>query len=166
MTASILMVRVPRAMTKHLRFSPILVLSLVTLGCGGAMPAGDPELTCDTGAATVTLTGDVQAVFDAKCKSCHGAGYMYGDYSTAQKTHSSTVGVKSLYAGDAGMMKIVDPQNLANSSLWLKVLGGDAANRKGPRGERTFGAMPNDGTMLTDAQKKLLKDWICTGAGL
>lgn len=152
-------------MTKHLIFSFVVVVSLVTLGCGGTTPSGDPELTCDTGAATVTLTGEVQAVFDAKCVSCHIAGYSYGDYTTAAKTHESTVGVKSLYAGTAGTMKIVDPKNLANSALWLKVLGGDAANRKGPNGEGTLGAMPNDGSTLTAAQKKLLKDWICTGAG-
>lgn len=152
-------------MTKHLFFSSVVVVSLFTFGCGGTTPMTDPELTCDTGVATVTLTGEVQAVFDAKCKSCHATGYTYGDYTDAAKTHAATVGVKSLYAGTPGTLKIVDPMNLANSALWLKVLGGDAANRKGPNGEGTLGAMPNDGTVLTAAQKKLIKDWICTGAG-
>lgn len=139
-------------------------LALAACG-GGNQMMGDPELTCDTGATAVTLSGQVQSqVFDVKCKSCHAASYQYGDYTDATKTSAATVNKKSLYAGMAGTLQVVEPNNLANSALWLKVLGGDAANRKGPKGEGTLGKMPNDGTDLTAAQKKLLKDWICTGA--
>lgn len=152
-------------MTKHLLPSIFVLSSLVTLGCGSPTPMGDPDLTCDTGAATVTLTGAVQAVFDARCKSCHATGYTYGDYTSASATHAATVGKTSYLAGMAGTMKVVEANNLANSSLWLKVLGGDAANRKGPKGENTLWIMPNDGMTLTAEQKKLIKDWICTGAG-
>ena len=153
------------AMTKYAFPAFVVLVSLVTLGCGGTTPMGDPELTCDTSAAAVTLTGGVQAVFDAKCKSCHVAGYTYGDYSDADRTFAATTNKVSYLAGAAAKMKVVDgnAKSLANSALWLKVIGGDAANRKGPNGESTLGAMPNDGTVLTAEQKKLLKDWICSG---
>jgi hypothetical protein len=149
--------------------SSIFLAAWATLGCGGGTPA-DPELTCDANPAAATLSTNVQAVFEAKCVMCHGSNYAYGDYTTAAKTFESTNG-KTSYLAQSVMgstLKVVDGANksLANSSLWLKVLGGDAANRRGPKGERTLGAMPNDGSTLTAEQKKLLKDWICTGAAL
>jgi len=151
-------------MTKSLSVSLVVLSSLVVFGCGSPPPT-DPELTCDTGRAAQTLTGGVQAVFDAKCVSCHVSGYAYGDYTTADKTFAATTNKVSYLAGTAAKLKVVDgnSKSLANSSLWLKVLGGDAANRKGPNGENTLGAMPNDGTSLTADQKQLLKDWICSG---
>ncbi len=60
-------------------------------------------------------------------------------------------------------MKIVDPGNLGNTVLWLKVLGGDAAGKRGPHGERVYGAMPL-GAGLTAKQKTEIKNWICSGA--
>ena len=74
------------------------------------------------------------------------------------------VNKKSLYAGTAATLKVVDSTSLANSSLWLKVLGGAAKGRTGPKSENVSGVMPNDNTTLTAAQKQILKDWICTGA--
>lgn len=130
-------------------------------GCG-APP--DPELTCDASPPAATLATNVQALFTAKCATCHIAGYTYGDYTTAEKTAAATVNKKSLYAAQPGTLQIVQPNQLANSSLWLKVLGGAPAGRTGPKGENVYGRMPNDGTMLSADEKKLLKDWICSGA--
>lgn len=141
----------------------LLALSSTVLffSCGAP---GDPELTCDAAPATATLSTNVQAVIEAKCsKACHLAGDTYGDYTTAAKT-GEVVNKLSLYAGTNKTMKVVDPKNLANSSLWLKVLGGAGKGRTGPNGENVFGAMPNDGTSLSADQKKILKDWICSGA--
>lgn len=131
--------------------------------CGMPVPT-DPDLTCDAAPAAATLATNVQAVFDAKCKTCHVENYSYGDYTTAEKTLAATTGKKSLYAGMAGTLMVVDAnKSLANSALWLKVLGGAMAARTGPKGENVYGKMPNDTTTLTDAEKKLLKDWICGG---
>ena len=48
---------------------------------------------------------------------------------------------------------MVDPRSLANSALWLKVLGGDdRPARAGPKGENVHGKMPNDTTTLTAAE--------------
>lgn len=54
---------------------------------------------------------------------------------------------------------MVDPTNLGNSSVYLKVLG----RTKSPAGKPVGQAMP-PGAPLTAAQKQLLKDWICSGA--
>jgi len=123
----------------------------------------DPELTCDATPAAATLGTNVQAVFTARCStSCHLANDKYGDYADAAKI-GTIVGQKSLYAGMAGTLKVVDPTSLANSALWLKVLGGSTKGRQGPKGENVYGRMPNDTSTLSTEQKKLLKDWICSG---
>lgn len=142
---------------------PALVLSTVVLtACGMPMPS-DPDLNC-SGAGSATLAANVQPVIDAKCKSCHDAtNATYGDYTNAAKT-AEIVGKKSLYAGMPGTLKVVEASNLANSSLWLKLLGGQAKGRSGPKAENVLGAMPNDGTVLTAAELKAFKDWICSGA--
>ncbi len=139
-----------------------LLLALSLLACGPA--PGDPELTCDPARPAVTLAGGLQAqVFDA-CAGCHASGYLYGDYTSATATAAATVNQKSRYAGMAGTLQVVAPNDLANSSLWLKVLGGTARGRTGPKNENVFGKMPNDGTDLSSEQKQRLKDWICSGA--
>lgn len=129
------------------------------LSCG----TSDPDLTCATSAAAATLGTNVQAVFDAKCKTCHIANYSFGDYTEASRT-ATIVSKKSIYAGTAATLLVVDPKSLANSALWLKVLGGATGGRTGPKGENVSGKMPNDSTTLTTAEKQLLKDWICSGA--
>lgn len=125
----------------------------------------DPDLTCDTSPPAATLATNVQPVFAAKCsQSCHLANDSYGDYTDAAKTLAAT-NRKSLYAGMAGTLQVADNKgSLANSSLWLKVLGGATAGRTGPNGENVYGKMPNDSTTLTADEKKLIKDWICGGA--
>lgn len=130
-------------------------------GCG----SGDPELTCSTNPPSVTLEANVQAVFTDRCTSgCHEDGYSYGDYTTVASTLEGTVGKKSAFARKDGALKVVDPGNLANSTLWLKILGGSQRGRTGPKGENVYGAMPNDRTTLGATQKQLFKDWICSGA--
>ena len=140
-----------------------LILGLGVVGgllsCG---PPPDPELTCDPTPAAATLGTNVQGVFDAKCKSCH-TNSSIGDYTTAEKTAES-VAKKSVYAGMAGTLMVVAPKSPANSALWLKVLGGASVAVTGPKGENVQGRMPQDGSMLTTEEKKILKDWICNGA--
>ncbi|PZR17461.1 MAG: hypothetical protein DI536_03830 [Archangium gephyra] len=150
---------------KKLIYGVATAALLSTSGCGEMMPPGDPELTCATAPQSATLASNVQAVFDAKCKDCHEAQYAYGDYTTAEKTLAATTDKKSVYAGRNATLMVVDGANksLANSALWLKVLGGAAAGRTGPKGENVQGKMPNDNRELTAQEKQLIKDWICTG---
>lgn len=132
------------------------------LSCGGP---SDPELTCDASPAAASLATNVQPVFAAKCsKACHLAGDSYGDFTDAAKTAAATVNKKSLYAGMGATLMVVDSKSLANSALWLKVLGGASTGRTGPKGENVYGKMPNDTSILTADEQKILKDWICSGA--
>ncbi len=124
--------------------------------------AGDSELTCDP-LGNATLATHVQPIFDVKCKTCHEGGTDYGDFTKAERS-AVVVNKVSVYAGAAKTLKVVDPGSLENSSLWLKISGGASAGRTGPKGENVFGKMPNDSTILTAAEKKIIKDWICSGA--
>ncbi len=133
------------------------------VSCGPPVPS-DPDLTCDASPPAVSLATDIQPLFQARCGTCHVANYSYGDYSTAAKT-GAIVGKKSLYAGMAASLAVVDAQSLANSALWLKVLGGATSGRTGPKGENVYGKMPNDPSItLTAEEQKQIKDWICGGA--
>jgi mono/diheme cytochrome c family protein len=55
----------------------LLPFSLLLFSCKKAV------VECD--GSTPTYTADIKAIFDANCKSCHGAGSNKGDYSTYQK---------------------------------------------------------------------------------
>lgn len=151
-------------MVRGLMKKLILLGIAAVVGLLSCSQPGDPELTCDPSPAAATLATNVQAVIGARCKTCHIENYSYGDYTTAAKT-GAIVNKKSLYAGMAGTLQVVDGTNksLANSALWLKVLGGAMAGRTGPKGENVYGKMPNDTTTLTADEKKILKDWICGG---
>lgn len=141
----------------------LFVAALAFVSCGEMMPS-DPDLSC-TGAGTQTLA-TVQPLLTMRCglAGCHDpSAATYGDYSTAAGT-TAQVGKKSLYAGMPGTLLVVEPKKLANSALWLKVLGGATKGRTGPKGENVFGAMPQDGTTLDAASQKMIKDWICSGA--
>ena len=145
---------------KTFAFLSTSFLLVVAAGCSG--PA-DPQLNC-AGSGSATLAADIQPILDAKCVACHDASNAtYGDYSTAAKT-AEIVGKRSLYAGSARQLKVVDPGDLANSSFWLKLLGGSQKGRTGPRGENVLGEMPNDGTKMTTDELEKLKAWICSGA--
>ena len=140
-----------------------LCSTALVFSCGAA--PGDPDLTCATTPGAATLATNVQPLLADSCatSSCHAANFSYGDYSTEARS-AQMVNKKSLYAGAGATLKVVDSTSLANSSLWLKVLGGAAKGRTGPKSENVSGAMPDGNTTLTAAQKQVLKDWICTGA--
>lgn len=154
------------------------VVLLQAAGCGGnnTPDAGNAGACADTTAAeykcdgaTSVKTGELWTnVINPKCVStCHnatGSAVSYGNYSTAALFQSQNVTVKSLYAGSKGTFKKVDPNALQNSSVWLKVIGGSGASRKGPQCESPGNAMPDGLPALTDAEKTQIKNWICTGA--
>lgn len=137
-----------------------LALASLVVACGpvpSTADAGNPALLCDADAMEVTLAGSVQAqIFDNPCKSCHNASdASRGDFSEASKTAAGAVNVDSLVLPG---VKRVEPGNLARSVMWLKLNG-----LRGPNGERVGGVMPPSG-MLPPEKRKIIKDWICTGA--
>lgn len=145
--------------TKGAMRSTIVASLVVLTGCGQMMmtvDAGPPELICDPAVTTpVTLSATVQAqIFDKQCKSCHNAfDASNGDYSDAARTAAAVAKNSKVAPG----LKVLEPNNLSKSVLWLKL-----NNRKGPAGETLGGVMPPGGALPAD-QQKLVKDWICTG---
>ncbi len=157
-------------MLKRFIFSAVVVAvsSLGSFSCGSTgtpvVDAGsDPELICDASPPATTFSKVYSDIFTPACISCHKMGAPdgsdnYGLYNTEVAAFGQ-VGHKSLYAGSDTTLKVVDPNNLATSTMYLKVMG-----KKGP-GDKTVGAlMPLGGPALSAVQKKLLKDWICSGA--
>ena len=150
----------------------------VLLQAGGCGTTNPPTGQCvDTtsanfkcaGTSTVKTAQVYADVIGPRCvDTCHstdgGTAVSYGNYSSASVFQTTNVGVKSLYAGSKGTLKKVDPNNLQNSNLWLKVIGGNAAGVKGPECESPQGAMPDQRSPLTEAEKASIKNWICSGA--
>lgn len=143
----------------------LLISGILLIGCGGSDSGTQtrPELTCDAQVPVVT-TNDIQTqIINPVCFTCHSPGGGVGapgQWDTAQKTYDNTVSKPSTYSS----LPIVDPRNLRNSVMYLKVLGGSPTYR-GPGGENVGGPMPQPpNPILSQTQKTLLKNWICGGA--
>jgi hypothetical protein len=144
----------------------LVISGILLVGCGGSSDGGSPnrpELNCDAQVPVVT-TNDIQSqIMTPVCMSCHAPGGGVGapgQWETADKTYNGTVGKPSTYSG----LPIIDPRNLKNSVMYLKVLGGSPPYR-GPGGENVGGPMPDPPRpVLTQTQKTLMKNWICGGA--
>ena len=120
-----------------------MLMMIMTLACG------DKDLT-DSGAADA----DIQAIAEASCgENCHTAGSASGGLAL-DDFHASTVGVPS---EDIPEMSLVEPADLDNSYLWLKLegthveAGGDGS------------AMPL-GPALSDDDLGAIQAWIEDGA--
>jgi hypothetical protein len=162
------------------RLAFLVVGSMWLAACGGedVTPDPDPEpdlprlcddqanLTCPSTPTAITTT-QIQALFSAECTECHKANCGSAscgslDLSTVAKSQAA-VGKASRYAGSTGL-KIVDTGSLANSTLWLKLLGGKQAGCTAP-GVQTIGdSMPRAGETLSTEQLNQVKNWICSGA--
>jgi hypothetical protein len=67
--------------------------------------------------------------------------------------------------GSNASLKIVAPNDLANSTAWLKVSCPQGSTScTSPHGEPIGASMPYQTMSLGAAARKVLKDWICTGA--
>ena len=130
-------------------------------GSGGADSGTmDPELICDAAPPATAFAKVYSDVFIPSCLgTCHKPGAADGsDFYGLYNTEANAL-MQVNKASNFTPLKVVDPNNLANSSMWLKVL----AREKSPAGKGIGAKMPKDGT-LTTAQKTLLRDWICSGA--
>jgi hypothetical protein len=134
-----------------------LVLLLLLVGCGklkelptepGGPGSGEPI------DPTATLTRVQTEVFTPTCGAlgCHDPlGRQEGMILTAGRAYTNTVGVAS---NQMPSLMRVTPSDPANSYLYRKIVG------SGITGDR----MPQGGPFLTDAQIKLVRDWIRRGA--
>ncbi|HLL55636.1 MAG TPA: hypothetical protein VK447_18895 [Myxococcaceae bacterium] len=149
--------------------SSVLVVT-AALCAGGCDPgtvkpdAGNQgvNVTCAQDAGTLTLTEMHPQVIGTICHECHKPGGTMPDMATVDAMYTNVVDKPSIRYGEMGL-KIIDPGNLGNSVLWLKVNGG-SPRVTGPRGEFVGGSMPNGLPQLPDEKKALIKQWICSGA--
>jgi len=102
---------------------------------GGAEPA-EPET------ASVSFSGDVAPLFQAKCQACHNQNTALGGWDSSSFESVTTT-------GNSG--SVVVPGDAANSILAQRVSG-------------TQGAMMPPSGKMSDAEIQLILDWIAAGA--
>lgn len=135
---------------------------------GSATDASSPLFECaDAGAVSLsTLQSDLLTPTCATSK-CHvPGGAAPTDYSSMSATFAN-VGKPSPGYGNG--LDVVDPGDLANSTFWLKPLGG-SPKYKSLSCESVGGVMPQTANdplnlpILDGGQLALIKGWICAGA--
>jgi len=132
-----------------------LVLLLLLVGCGKLkeLPTapGGPGEPIDP---TATFTRVQNEIFTPTCGAlgCHDPlGRQQGLILTAGRAYGNVVNVPST---EVTGVKLVAPSDADNSYLYRKITGA------GITGDR----MPQGGPFLSDAQIKLVRDWIRRGA--
>lgn len=133
-----------------------LVLLLLLVSCGKLkeLTAPDGGLGGEPIDPTATLTRVQSEVFTPTCAAlgCHDPlGHQENMILTAGRSFSNTVGVTS---NQLPSIRRVAPSDPVNSYLYRKITGA------GITGDR----MPQGGPFLSDAQIKLVRDWIRRGA--
>ena len=133
----------------------LLPLLLIVCACGKLK-----ELPTDPGGGTepidptATFTRVQNEIFTPTCGAigCHDTlGKQENLILTAGRAYANTVGVTST---EIPQLLRVAPSDPSNSYLYRKITGA------GITGDR----MPQGGPFLTDAQIKLVRDWIRRGA--
>lgn len=150
---------------KLTRLLPATILGLVSMlasvvGCDGDEvgedEVGDTEDTEDTGEA-LSHAADIQPIWDASCVAgCHEAGGTAASVlDLSGNAHAALVDINS---GQAPILKLVEPNNSAESYLIAKLEGNQ--NAAGGTGL----AMPSGSDPLDAATIQTIKDWIDAGA--
>ena len=135
---------------------PILFpLLLLLTACGKLAETTDPGLGGGEPVdPTATFTRVQNEIFTPTCGAigCHDPiGRQEQMILTAGNSYAAIVGVNS---NQMPSLKRIAPSDPANSYLYRKITGA------GITGDR----MPQGGPYLTDAQTKLVRDWIRRGA--
>ena len=131
---------------------PILFL-LCACGKLKELPT-EPGLGSEPIDPTATFTRVQNEIFTPTCGAigCHDTlGHQEGQILTVGRAYANTVGVPSTQM--PSLLRVA-PNDPANSYLYRKIAGA------GITGDR----MPQGGPYLTDAQTKLVRDWIRRGA--
>jgi len=133
----------------------VLLVIVILCACGKLKesptePGGGPEPIDPT----ATFTRVQNEIFTPTCAAigCHDTlGQQQGQILTPGRAYANTVRVASTEM--PSLMRVL-PGDPANSYLYRKITGA------GITGDR----MPQGGPFLTDAQIKLVRDWIRRGA--
>jgi len=135
--------------------SLVLLLLLVSCGRLKELPTEPPGVGGGEPIdPTATFTRVQNEIFTPTCAAlgCHDPlGHQESQILTAGRAYANTVNVASVQMPS---LKRVAPSDPANSYLYRKIVG------SGITGDR----MPQGGPFLTDAQIKLVRDWIRRGA--
>lgn len=133
----------------------VLPLLLFLAACGKLAETTDPGAgNGEPVDPTATFTRVQNEIFTPTCGAigCHDPiGKQENMILTAGRSYASIVGVAS---NQMPSLKRVAPGDATNSYLYRKIIGA------GITGDR----MPQGGPYLTDAQTKLVRDWIRRGA--
>ena len=132
----------------------LLLISLLLTACGKLAETTDPGLGNEPVDPTATFTRVQNEIFTPTCGAigCHDPiGKQENMILTAGRSYPLLVNVGS---NQMPSLKRVAPGDPANSYLYRKITGA------GITGDR----MPQGGPYLTDAQTKLVRDWIRRGA--
>ncbi len=140
----------PRMLRKLIPFTLLLVI-----GCGRLKEPTAPGLGAgDPIDPTATFSRVQNEIFTPTCAQlgCHDPlGRQQSLILSPGRAYANTVGVAS--TENTQILRVV-PSDPANSYLYRKITG------SGITGDR----MPQGGPFLTDAQTKLVRDWIRRGA--
>ena len=140
----------PRMLRKLIPFTLLLVI-----GCGRLKEPTAPGLGAgDPIDPTATFSRVQNEIFTPTCAAlgCHDPlGRQQSLILSPGRAYANTVGVAS--TENTQILRVV-PSDPANSYLYRKITG------SGITGDR----MPQGGPFLTDAQTKLVRDWIRRGA--
>ena len=133
----------------------LLPILFILCACGKLkeLPT-EPGLGSEPIDPTATFTRVQNEIFTPTCGAigCHDTlGHQEGQILTVGRAYANTVGVPSTQM--PSLLRVA-PNDPANSYLYRKIAGA------GITGDR----MPQGGPYLTDAQIKLVRDWIRRGA--
>ncbi len=131
-----------------------LIIALALLACGKLKEPTAPGGGGDPIDPTATFTRVQNEVFTPTCTKlgCHDLlGRQEDQVLTAAQSYNQTVNHPSVEMPSLSRVTPLDP---ANSYLYRKITGA------GITGDR----MPQGGPFLSDAQIKLVRDWIRRGA--
>lgn len=135
--------------------SPLLcVAALLLAGCGELATPTDPGVGAEPIDPTATFTRVQNEIFTPTCSqiACHDAiGRQSQMLLTPGNAYANTVNVSSV---EMPSLMRVRPNDFPNSYLYRKITG------VGITGDR----MPQTLPPLSDAQIKLVRDWIRRGA--
>ncbi len=115
---------------------PIILISICLLSCL-PLPAAEPS--------RIDFARDVQPILKGRCLSCHDSRRHRGDLRLDVRT-------STLRGGESGKPAVV-PRNSQKSELIRRITSDNEDE-----------VMPPSGKRLSDAQVKLLRDWIDSGA--
>lgn len=137
-----------------MRSTPLLIALVVLTACGELKTPTDAGGTGDPIDPTATFTRVQTEVFTPSCATigCHDPlGQQSQLILSASRAYAQTVNVTSV---EIPSLNRVTPNDHANSYLYRKITGA------GITGDR----MPQGQPPLSDAQIKLVRDWIRRGA--